>query len=80
MKGQLQVSASKTSAYVYGDENDGSDETWARQCVRCEEDCLAITGANPRLPRGNPPEFRWYRSPNVIDLVRIRHVRAKKPV
>jgi hypothetical protein len=54
--------------YVYGDEHDGSDETWARQCVVCEEDCL---------PRGNPLDMRRYKSPNVIDLVRVRHVRAK---
>ena len=62
--------------YVYGDEHDDSDETWARQFVLCEEDCLAIP-ADPSLSRGNPIEFRWYSSPNVIDLVRVRHVRAK---
>jgi len=64
--------------YVYGDEDDGSDETWVRQFALCEEDCRSIACVDPRLPRGNSPEFRWYRSPNVVDLVRVRYVRAKK--
>jgi len=65
-----------TAKYIYGDGSD--DEAWIRQCATAEEDCLALASVDPRLPRGNPLEFRWYRSPNIIDLARVRHVRAKK--
>jgi hypothetical protein len=75
---QLTVSVPTLSGYIYGDEADDSDENLTRQFVLCEEDCRGIACIDPRLVRGNPIDVRWYRSANIIDLVRIRRVRAKR--
>jgi hypothetical protein len=56
-------------------DDDSDDEAFVRSLVICEED-------RRRLTTAPSSSYRWFRSPNVIDLVRYRRdmARALPPV
>jgi len=54
------------------DDDDMDDETFMRKYSLCEEDRLAKTGVM-RTGLDGP---RWFRSPNVVCLEKVRAVRA----
>ena len=49
------------------DDKDVDDETFLRGIVPCFEDLRQLTSAPY-----SPGQFRWFRSENVVDLVRYR--------
>jgi hypothetical protein len=51
---------------------DDDDEAWLRRCTFSEEHVIT------HYPKNRGSAFRWFESPNVIDLVRIRRQRAKQ--
>jgi hypothetical protein len=56
--------------YLYGDEDENDD--WVRSIALPEEYIIA------HHPSARGGYYRWFESPNVVDLVRIRRLRAKQ--
>jgi hypothetical protein len=51
---------------------DDDDDGWLRRLALSEEDVIA------HYPMARGSYWRWFRSENVIDLVRVRRNRAKQ--